>query len=69
MTESYSAFAALAKKLIDDYHIKKILLTGGFAGLWEGFFPDRENSPVVETHEHLIHWALHYWMTTQIEPL
>jgi pantothenate kinase type III len=69
ITESYSAFAALAKKLLSDHNIKKIILTGGLSALWEGFFQDVKGELVVETHPHLIHWALHHWMTTQIELL
>lgn len=69
ITESYSAFAALAKKLVIEHNIKKIILTGGLTSLWEGFFQDEKNSLVVEGHPHLVHSALHYWFTTQIEPL
>jgi pantothenate kinase type III len=69
ITESYSAFAELAKKLIIEHKIQKIVLTGGLTSLWEGFFQNEKQRLVVEGHPHLIHWALHYWMTTQIEPL
>lgn len=69
ITESYSAFAALAKKLIEEHKIKKIVITGGLTSLWEGFFQKENAGPVVEGDKHLIHWALQYWMTTQIEPL
>ena len=69
ITESYTAFAALAKKHALDNNIKKIVLTGGQTALWEGFFQDEKESLVVEGHPNLIHWALQYWMTTQIEPL
>jgi type III pantothenate kinase len=69
MTESYSAFAALAKRLVKDFSIRRVVITGGFTSLWEEFFKDDKESLVVEAHEHLIHWALHYWMTTQIELL
>jgi type III pantothenate kinase len=69
ITESYYAFAALAKKLMRERGIKKIILTGGLTTLWEGFFEDDKDVVVVEGHPHLIHWALHYWFTTQIEPL
>lgn len=67
--ESYSAFAALAKSLISEHKIQKITLTGGLTSLWEGFFNREKTGLVVEGHPHLIHWALQYWMTTQIEPL
>lgn len=69
ITESYSAFAALATKLISEYHIKKIVLTGGLTSLWEGFLQSEKERLIVESDEHLIHFALQYWMTTQIEPL
>ncbi|WPU64623.1 type III pantothenate kinase [Peredibacter starrii] len=69
ITESYSAFAALAKSLISEHKIQKIVLTGGLTTLWEGFFTTEKTGLVVEGHPHLIHWALQYWMTTQIEPL
>jgi pantothenate kinase type III len=69
ITESYSAFAALARKLMVDHGIKKIILTGGLTSLWEGFFQEEKASIIVEGHPHLIHWSLQYWMTTQIEPL
>lgn len=69
ITESYSAFAVLAKKLIADHKIQKIVITGGLTSLWQGFLQDENESVVVEAHPHLIHWALQYWMTTQIETL
>ncbi len=69
MAGSYTAFAALAKKLVREHNLKKIVLTGGQRTLWEGFFRDGDHGSVVESHPHLIHWALHFWMTTQIEPL
>lgn len=69
ITESYSAFAALARKLIQEQNIKKVILTGGLTSLWEGLIQNEEGVLVVEGHPHLIHWALQYWMTTQIEPL
>lgn len=69
ITESYSAFAALAKKLVKEHNIQRIVVTGGLTSLWTGFFEPSIPSLVVEGDQHLIHWALHYWMTTQIEPL
>jgi pantothenate kinase type III len=67
ITGSYSAFALLAKKLISDLHVKKIVLTGGASGTWESFFVEEKLH--VDVNPHLIHWALQYWMTTQIELL
>lgn len=69
MVESYSAFAALAKKIIQDHKIEKLVITGGLTTLWEGFFVNEKNGPVVEGHPHLVHSALQFWMTTQIELL
>lgn len=69
MVGSYAAFAALAKMLISDNQIKKILITGGGSSSWESFFENEKKTMVVETHPHLIHSALHFWMTTQIEIL
>lgn len=69
ITESYTAFAALAKSLLSSFQIKKIILTGGQSDLWEGFFASERSEFIVETHPHLIHFALLNWMTTQIEPL
>lgn len=69
ITESYTAFGALARKLLQDYQLKNIILTGGQSGTWESFLTDSKDAIVVERHPHLIHSALQYWMTTQIEPL
>ena len=69
MGESYTAFAALAKKIIQDHKIEKLVITGGLTTLWEGFFVNEKNGPVVEGHPYLIHSALQFWMTTQIELL
>ncbi len=68
MSSGYSAFAALAKKLILELGLRKILLTGGQGAIWRGFFQDLDHALVVESSPHLLHWALHFWMTTQIEP-
>ncbi len=69
MRDSYMAFAALAQKLILEHKIDKILITGGQSGLWKQIFDHLKVSVIVEVEPTLIHWALHYWMTTQIEPL
>lgn len=69
MRDSYMAFAALAQKLIVDHKIEKVFLTGGQSTLWKQIFLDLKLSVVVQDEPSLIHWALHYWMTTQIEPL
>ncbi len=68
MAQSYSAFFALAQELINRHQIKKVTLTGGKSSSWEALFRERKGDWVVETSPHLIHSALHYWMTTQIEP-
>lgn len=69
MSEGYKAFAALAKELIRGNGIQKVALTGGQTTLWEGLFESLRPSLVVDSNPHLLHWALQYWMTTQIEPL
>jgi pantothenate kinase type III len=69
MAGSYSAFAALARKLIQEHQIQKVLITGGASSLWEKLLGELNLPSVVETHPDLIHSALLYWMTTQIEPL
>lgn len=66
---SYGAFAALAKRLIYQHNIRKVVITGGSSRLWETFFEEEKQTLVVESSPHLIHWALNHWMTTQIEPL
>lgn len=67
MAGSYYAFAALAKALIEEHQLKKVILTGGVTGIWEGFFKTRPAGVVVEVEPHLVHWSLLFWMTTQIE--
>lgn len=69
MAGGYQAFGALANNLLEQHGIRKVLLTGGQAELWEGFFDDGRPSLVVEKNSHLIHSSLLYWFTTQIEPL
>lgn len=69
MAASYSAFAALAKKLVSEHSIEKIILTGGSSGVWQSFFKDQQEGRIVEEHPHLVHWALQHWFTTQIELL
>ncbi len=69
MAGSYSAFAALVRELTREHQIQKVLITGGGSSLWEKQLGDLQAPPVVEIHPDLIHSALHYWMTTQIEPL
>jgi hypothetical protein len=69
MRDSYFAFAALAQKLVSEHNIQKIVLSGGDSPLWKHIFEDLKLSVVVQEDETLIHWALHFWMTTQIETL
>lgn len=68
ITDSYSAFALLAKKLISQHNITKIILTGGSESLWEGLVQEAPGV-TLERKPELIHSALHLWFTTQIEPL
>jgi pantothenate kinase type III len=69
MRDSYSAFAALAQKLIQEHKIQKVLITGGKCALWKQIFDDLALSVSVQSDRNLIHSSLHFWMTTQIEPL
>jgi pantothenate kinase type III len=69
ISAGYYAFAALAKELISEHKIEKVILTGGLTDLWETFLKNKNHAPIVESHPHLVHWALQYWMTTQIELL
>jgi len=69
MRDSYFAFAALAQKLISEHNIQKILITGGQSELWKHISKELKLSVVVQEEVNLIHLALQYWMTTQIEPL
>lgn len=69
MGMSYQAFAHLSKQLVEKYQLKKIILTGGDANIWKEFFNAFQLPVELEVAPHLIHSALHYWMTTQIEPL
>jgi type III pantothenate kinase len=65
MALSYTAFGALAQKLIKEHQIQNVILTGGQGDKWVPFF----NHTDVQVEPDLIHWALHNWMITQIEPL
>ncbi len=68
MTESYTAFAALARTLARDHQLEKIILTGGNAIIWQTLLTNLEGGCKVEIDQHLIHSSMHYWFTTQIEP-
>lgn len=69
MSGSYGAFAALARELIQEHQIQKVLITGGGSVFWSECLRGMRVPAVVETHPDLIHFSLLYWMTTQIEPL
>ena len=69
MRDSYSAFAALAQKLIQEHKVQTVLITGGKYALWKKIFDDLALSVSVQSDPNLIHSSLHFWMTTQIEPL
>jgi type III pantothenate kinase len=69
MRDSYLAFAALVQKLVKDHKIQKILVTGGQGVIWKNLLSDLESTVSVQLEDDLIHWAMHYWMTTQIELL
>ena len=69
MRDSYYAYAALAQKLISEQKIQKVLITGGQCALWKQIFDQAALSVVVQEDATLVHLALQYWMTTQIEIL
>jgi len=69
MRDSYSAFGALAQNLLKNFSIDTLLLTGGSYKLWEEILNPLSLGIVEEKTPHLIHLALHHWMTTQIEIL
>jgi pantothenate kinase type III len=69
MAHSYLAFPTLALKLVQEDKLERIILSGGDSALWKNFFDKLNFSAAVQVESDLIHWALHYWMTTQIEPL
>lgn len=68
ITQSYQAFASLARETIMGNGIRKVILTGGQTKLWASYFETLQGSVKVLQDEHLIHHALHHWFTTQIEP-
>lgn len=61
MAGGYKAFGALARELIKKHNISQVVTTGGNANHWR--------SLAIQNEPHLVHLALHHWMTTQIEPL
>lgn len=63
ISESYGAFAALARDLVRKHKLEKIFISGGDSLYWKEALGDLS----VEVIPHLIHTSLHYWMTTQIE--
>jgi len=69
MSWSYYAFAALAQNLVKKYNISKILITGGQGAEWSKMFVPLDLSSNIQLVPELIHSSLHFWMTTQIEPL
>jgi pantothenate kinase type III len=69
MSWSYYAFAALAKELVRKHNISKILITGGQGAEWSKMFGPLDLSSNIQLVPELIHSSLHFWMTTQIEPL
>jgi pantothenate kinase type III len=69
MTESYTAFAALANRLVDQHQLETVYLTGGNAEVWKTFLKINRPGVPVFIEPHLIHQALHQWFTTQIEPV
>jgi type III pantothenate kinase len=68
MGRSYRAFLTLAIELIKRHNIQNVVLTGGEHRSWVDALINTQGI-VVEARPHLLHSALHFWMTTQIEPL
>jgi type III pantothenate kinase len=69
MRDSYFAFAALAQKIVLEHQIDQIIVTGGQSALWKQVFELLKLNATVQEESHLIHLALQFWMTTQIETL
>lgn len=69
MRDGYRAFASLSRDIIHQHGSQRVVLTGGDALLWKKLFDDLKLGVLVEVKPHLIHFALHHWWTTQIEPL
>jgi type III pantothenate kinase len=69
MAGSYSAFVALAKVMIQKYSVTRVIVTGGNSSWWFGQLEHCGAGIIVKEEKDLIHFALHYWMTTQIEPI
>lgn len=69
MRDSYIAFYYLALKLIEDYQIEHVVLTGGGCDFWKKIFEGQKLKIEMDTNKNFIHESLLYWMTTQIELL
>jgi type III pantothenate kinase len=69
MAQGYSAFVALAKSLLIEHGIQKIIVTGGNGSWWLKELQTGTSGIHVKEEKDLIHLALHFWMTTQIETL
>ncbi len=68
MSDTYGAYASLASFWAQKLKIRSFILTGGSASYWEKSLPafmdcDLQNDP------NLIHYALYYWYSTQIQVL
>jgi type III pantothenate kinase len=69
MSGSYLAFVALAKSLIEKHSVLRVVVTGGNSSWWLEQLEHCGTGIIVKAEKDLIHSALHYWMTTQIEPI
>jgi pantothenate kinase type III len=65
MARSYGAFGELVKSLVKKHQIERILITGGAGQYWSDLLSDL---PQVRPEPDALHWAIHHWFTTQIEP-
>jgi type III pantothenate kinase len=69
MRDSYMAFFYLAQKLLNEYQLNQVIISGGQCDFWNDLFHKEKLTIPFEANKNLIHHSLHYWMTTQIEIL
>lgn len=67
MSASYQAFTALAEKLIKQYGLETVIISGGKDSLWKEWAKTQDKQIMIVPH--IIHQSLIYWMTTQVELL
>ena len=67
MSAGYHSFCALAEKLIKQFGLQTIMITGGKDLLWKEWARSQDSEVIIAPH--LIHQSLVYWMSTQVELL